>query len=52
MAITARATGSVLLLYVIVLMVVGLSPSAELQESKSDADAPEAMLSVRNLRLV
>jgi len=30
----------------------GLSPSAELRESKSDADAPEAMLSVRNLRLV
>ena len=51
MAITARATGSVPPLYVVGFDGGNLSPSAELRESKSDADAPEAMLSVRNLRL-
>src|SRR5882672_979986 len=47
MAITARATGSVPPLYVVNFDGGGLSPSAELRENKSDADAPEAMLSVR-----
>jgi len=42
----------VLPLYVVGFDGGGLSPAAELRESKSDADAPEAMLSVRNLRLV
>ena len=52
MTITARATGSVPPLYVVGFDGGGLSLSAELRESKSDADAPETMLSIRNLRLV
>ena len=52
MAITARATGSVPPLYVVAFDGGGISASAELQKAKAMLIAPEASLSVKNVRLV